>query len=76
MSRTHEEIVRGFGASKMAHALRDRGVLISIGAPQRWAERNSIPGEYWAHLAELGVASLEELAESAKATPQADPRAA
>lgn len=76
MSRTHEEIVRGFGASKMAHALRDRGVLISIGAPQRWAERNSIPSEYWAHLAELGVASLEELAEAAAAKRSATQDAA
>lgn len=63
--RSHAEIVREFGAAALARHLNGRGFEVKSGTPQRWAERNSIPGEYWNALSEDEIASLEELARAA-----------
>jgi|KBSSwiStaDraftv2_1062776.scaffolds.fasta_scaffold748604_3 hypothetical protein len=63
--RSHREIVQSHGAAALARDLATQGVKLSQSTPQRWAERDSIPGEYWRELAALGVASLEELADAA-----------
>jgi hypothetical protein len=62
--RSHSDIVKEFGASKLYAALADRFELHQT-TPQRWADRDSIPGEYWKALSDLNVATLEELAEGA-----------
>ena len=63
--RKHTQIVREFGAVALGRHLNAKGFELSLTAPQRWAERDSIPGEYWNALAEDGIATLEELALSA-----------
>jgi hypothetical protein len=65
--RTHKEIIRKRGASAVARDLANAGVRVHQSTPQRWADRNSIPGEYWAAIAALGFATLEELAAAADA---------
>lgn len=62
--RTHAQIVRAYGATALRRALVDKGWEISPGAAQRWADRDSIPARYWSALAELGIASLMDLAGS------------
>lgn len=42
-----------------------RKVEVHQSTPQRWVDRDSIPGEYWSTLVAMGVATLEELAEAA-----------
>jgi len=42
--------------------LNAKGFQIHPSTPQRWADRSSIPGEYWAALVEEGISSLPELA--------------
>ncbi len=64
--RSHSQIVRDHGAANLHRDLKERGRDIHVSTPQRWAERNSIPGPFWADLADLGVASLDELAQSAR----------
>lgn len=63
--RTHREIVQTFGASNLARELLARGIEVHQSTPQRWADRDSIPGEYWSMMVELDAASLAELAEAA-----------
>lgn len=63
--RSHQKIVQDFGASKLGRALVDAGVELRPSSPQRWADRNSIPSEYWAVIVTLGATTLEELATSA-----------
>lgn len=63
--RNHRQIVTDVGASALVRLLAARGVSVHQSTPQRWAERNSIPGEYWATLTDMGLATLEELAEAA-----------
>lgn len=65
--RTHQDIVREYGALKLGRALVAAGVDIKPSSPQRWADRNSIPGEYWSPIVALGASTLEELAETAAA---------
>lgn len=65
--RTHRDIIRKHGALKLARSLADRGVKVHGSTPQRWADRNSIPGEYWAAISDMGIATLEELAAAADA---------
>jgi hypothetical protein len=69
--RTHRQIIQEHGASRLRSELGDRGVQLSATAPQRWADRNSIPGEYWRAIADLDIASLEELAAAAAASAAA-----
>jgi hypothetical protein len=63
--RSHSDIVRAHGASKLVTDLRALGIEVHQSTPQRWADRDSIPGEYWKPLVDLGAASLDELAEAA-----------
>jgi hypothetical protein len=65
--RTHTEIIRAVGATALARGLGDLGMKVHQSTPQRWADRNSIPGQYWAAIASLQIASLEELAAAADA---------
>lgn len=61
--RSHKAIIQAYGASKLHRDLTGLGIELHKSTPQRWAERNSIPGEYWATIAQLSAATLEELAE-------------
>lgn len=63
--RYHDQIVREYGAAELHRGLTSIGVDVQRSTPQRWADRASIPSEYWPALAELKVASLTELAETA-----------
>lgn len=63
--RDHSTIVREFGAQALGRALTNQGLEVSATTPQRWADRDSIPGEYWAALDRLGIATLRELAGAA-----------
>ena len=63
--RDHATIVREHGAQALARRLNARGYNVHGSTPQRWADRNSIPGEYWQALAAEGVAALDELAAGA-----------
>jgi len=70
--RDHATIVRSVGAAALARLLGEQEALqVSASTPQRWADRNSIPGEYWATLSRLGIASLEELAAAADRSAEA-----
>lgn len=64
--RTHEDIVKAFGASKLAARLPEVGVQVGASTPQRWADRNSIPSQYWSALVSLEAATLPELASAAR----------
>ena len=68
--RTHRAIVQEHGAAALGRDLATRGILLTKSAPQRWADRDSIPGEYWAPLADMKVATLEELAAAAARQPE------
>lgn len=63
--RTHTQIVQAIGASNLVRQLAEVGLVVNKTTPQRWADRDSIPGEYWSALSQMGHASLEELAEAA-----------
>lgn len=63
--RTHKDIVQARGASQLVRDLAEKGVRVHQSTPQRWAERDSIPGEYWKVLSDMGLASLDELAGAA-----------
>lgn len=63
--RTHSEIIREYGATKLVRALQERGIVIHQSTPQRWADRGSIPAEYWTALVDLGASTLEEMSEGA-----------
>lgn len=69
--RSHRDIIRSHGASMLVRDLAAQGITVHQSTPQRWADRNSIPGEYWKPLVTLGVATLDELAEAA-AKPSQD----
>ena len=71
--RTHAQIVREVGASALRRRLEDLGVAIQKTTTQRWADRNSIPGEYWAAVKDAGAATLDELATSADVRLRGDP---
>lgn len=63
--RSHKAIIQAHGASKLHRDLAGVGIDLHKSTPQRWAERDSIPGEYWEPIARLGIATLEELAKGA-----------
>lgn len=63
--RTHQKIVQDHGASSLFRDLSERGVKLNQTTPQRWADRDSIPSEYWSDVVALGLASLDELANAA-----------
>lgn len=63
--RDHATIVRDYGAQALARLLNAAGFVVHGSTPQRWADRSSIPGEYWAIISDRGLATLEELAAAA-----------
>ena len=65
--RSHAEIVRAIGAAALTQHLNSSGFSVHPSTPQRWADRNSIPGEYWSAVVATGKASLDELAAAAAA---------
>lgn len=60
--RSHQDIVKETGALPLHRLLEAHGVPLAPSTTQRWAERKSIPSEYWSALVELGLTNLEELA--------------
>lgn len=66
--RSHQQIVQDHGASKLRRDLAGIGLQLSLTAAQRWADRNSIPGEYWPAVAHVTGVTVAELAESAEAS--------
>lgn len=62
LMRTHAAIIRSRPASTISDALS-----VSLHTVRSWAQRNSIPAEHWAGVRDLGMATLEELAEAAAA---------
>ena len=72
--RSHEDIVKAVGASKLAARLPEVGVQVGASTPQRWADRNSIPSQYWAALVSLEAATLPELAAGAGQRRRAQPQ--
>ncbi|AYJ85758.1 hypothetical protein D3Y57_06965 [Sphingomonas paeninsulae] len=69
--RSHGEIVREYGAQRLRTLLTEKGFDVSTTTPQRWADRNSIPGDYWNVISNEGIATLEELAFAAEARKSA-----
>jgi len=65
--RTHAQIVRKIGASALVQHLSNFGLSVHSSTPQRWADRDSIPGEYWAAVVSTGETTLDELATAAAA---------
>lgn len=61
-SRNHRDIIKAAGAQRLSDALR-----VSIHTVRSWALRGSIPAEHWRELAELNLATLDELADAAAA---------
>lgn len=74
--KTHRQIVQSYGASALARDLAAMGVKVHQSTPQRWADRSSIPGEYWSALETLKAATLRELAAAADARPGPQKKAA
>lgn len=66
--QSHAEIVRRAGGPK---ALTERLGLPSKFTVVSWVQRNSIPAEHWAQIADLDIASLKELADAAAARQRA-----
>jgi uncharacterized protein YjcR len=58
--RTHKEIIRAAGIDTLADHLG-----VSVHTVRSWAQRGSIPAEYWAAMAKASIATLEELAAAA-----------
>ena len=65
--RTHAEIVRAIGAANLVRHLTAAGFTVNPSVPQKWADRDSIPGEYWSLVVDNSDATLEELAAAAAA---------
>lgn len=61
-SRNHRDVIKAAGAQRLSDALR-----VSIHTVRSWALRDSIPAEHWRELADLSLATLEELADAAAA---------
>lgn len=59
---THAEIIKQAGFRQISNVTGVKHRTV-----KSWRERNSIPGKVWAALAEAGIASLETLAEGARA---------
>jgi hypothetical protein len=75
--RSHAEIVRTVGATKLHGWLTARGFDVAgVSTVQRWADRDSIPGEIWNALEEGGFATLKELAAYAESKKTGVPAAA
>lgn len=64
--RTHSQIVSAIGVGPLRDRLSSVGIDVADATVRSWARRNdgagSIPPEYWRALADLELATLEELA--------------
>jgi hypothetical protein len=67
--RTHTEIVNAAGADRLAGLRR-----VSLHTARSWAQRDSIPSEHWADIAQAKLATLEELAAAAAMKTRPAPR--
>lgn len=67
--RTHTEIASGPGMAERLSVLTGQ----SIHTCRSWAQRDSIPGKFWAKIARDNIASLEELALAAAQNPDHAP---
>lgn len=65
-ARTHSQIIQDVGVSPLREKLREKGIDLPDATVRAWPRRDdgagSIPAEYWQVLADLGVSTLEELA--------------
>lgn len=59
--RSHQTIVTEIGASKLYQALAALGRELAPNTPQRWAERDRIPNDWWPDLIAMGATTIEEL---------------
>lgn len=75
--RSHQAIVREITVPRLRRYLDWRGTnpMPSQSAVQRWADRDSIPGEVWNALEEGGFATLKELAAYAESKKTGAPAA-
>lgn len=64
--RTHKQIIEEHGALRLSRDLVARGVKVHFSTPQRWSERENIPGQYWPILMDMGIAGLDELVAGVK----------
>lgn len=71
-SRTHSQIVRDAGVTPLREQLGSIGIVVADPTVRSWERRDGIPAEYWQPLADLGLATLEELASAKALTPAAD----
>lgn len=58
---THSDIIRRATTPAVIKAVG----VVSIHTVRSWIQRNSIPSEHWAALANAGLATLDELAAAA-----------
>lgn len=76
-TRSHADVVREIGATKLYGLLTRLGFEVAgVSTVQRWADRDSIPGEFWATLDREGLAQLTELAAYAESKKTGAPAAA
>jgi len=71
-NRTHSQIIQEVGVTPLREKLRERGIELPDATVRAWPRRDngmgSIPAEYWPFLAEMGVTTLEELANAKAAS--------
>lgn len=71
-NRTHSQIIHEVGVTPLRERLRERGIELPDATVRAWPRRDngmgSIPAEYWPFLAEMGVTTLEELANAKAAS--------
>lgn len=61
--RTHQDIISDAGGvAKLADTL-----ALDPNTVKAWRKGSSIPGRYWAEIEDAGIATVRELADSAKA---------
>lgn len=72
--RTHEQIVRDRGATRLFSDLQALGRGLAPNTPQRWAERNRIPADWWADVVQVGAATMDELTAAARPRKRPTPR--
>jgi hypothetical protein len=69
--RTHQEVISEAGGAHVLAQLIAENVSGEVELLRKrvwaWVRSDSIPGEYWALLADKGVATVNELAEAAEA---------
>lgn len=69
--RSHSAIITDAEGPTAFHRKLELGEH-QIHAVRSWYQRDSIPPEHWRRISELGLATLEELAEAAEAKKLSD----